>query len=207
MKGEKHIYFLRPVGQPGPIKIGCSINPAGRLATVLIWSPIKLEIAAMIVGGHDFERMLHDRFARQRLHGEWFEACPALTELVSNIAKGGGLPQLEPRRHRTNRDPSAAEIEAITAAYEKGTRVKEIGLTLGWSMTKVNRVLDIAMPNRARHKRGRPAGFVDLAAAARAGSIYRRRLQGFTIQKIANEEGVSRQRVHQILAKFARPTA
>lgn len=34
-----HVYFIKPIGMDGPIKIGCSDKPARRLITLAAWSP------------------------------------------------------------------------------------------------------------------------------------------------------------------------
>lgn len=82
------VYFLRPVGQDGPVKIGCSSAPANRLETFAAWSPVTLEIAASAPGGYAEEQRLHNAFAAQHSHGEWFHASPDLTLLVERVAAG-----------------------------------------------------------------------------------------------------------------------
>ncbi len=90
----KHVYFMRPVGQEGPIKIGCSATPVKRLRSYEIWSPILLEIIASAPGEHRHETALHHIFAEHRRHGEWFEAAPELVALVKRVAETGALPPL-----------------------------------------------------------------------------------------------------------------
>lgn len=200
MKGPKQIYFLRPIGQEGPIKIGCSINVKSRLSTVLLWSPVKLEIAAVTNGGHEYERQLHARFARQRLHGEWFAPCPDLTNLIRSIANGGDLPAVEARPHRWNRDPSADEIEKIVQAYAAGASLVEIGQILNWSTSKVRRVL--IMNGQTPRRAGRVDGMA-LENISRAKQMQQLRRQGATLQVIADKFGLTRQRVEQVLKKAA----
>lgn len=91
----KLVYFIRPVGELGPVKIGCSKWPEKRVKALLIWSPIELEIAASAPGIHAHERILHYRFADQHKHGEWFDYSPELGELIDFTAKNGALPPLE----------------------------------------------------------------------------------------------------------------
>lgn len=201
MKGSKQIYFMRPVGQDGPIKIGCSISPIGRLSAIQIWSPVKLELAAVTSGGHEYERQLHARFARQRLHGEWFAPCPDLTNLIRSIAKGGELPPLEDRPHRLNRDPSAEEIDKIIEAYEAGAGLVEIGKIVNWSATKVRRVL--LMNGQSIRRKGGVDG-IALEHIARARQMQQLRRQGATLQAIADKFGLTHQRVEQVLKKAAR---
>jgi hypothetical protein len=84
----KHIYFLRPVGHEGPIKIGCSAWPADRLRVIAHWSPIPLELAAHALGDHTLERALHRKFAATRSHKEWFLASDELTAGIAAVAAG-----------------------------------------------------------------------------------------------------------------------
>src|SRR3546814_12747101 len=40
----KRVYFIRPIGQAGPVKIGCSVGPNKRRPELETWSPVPLEI-------------------------------------------------------------------------------------------------------------------------------------------------------------------
>lgn len=94
------VYFLRPVGQDGPVKIGSSIFPWSRLKTFASWSPVALELVAMIPGDQKLERRFHARFMHLHSHGEWFHAARDLTETLTALAAGefdtNSLP--EPKR-------------------------------------------------------------------------------------------------------------
>ena len=83
----RYVYFIRPTSQPGPIKIGCSTIPARRLTTLGIWSPFPLEIIAVAPGTLATEKMLHDRFAEDRWHHEWFHASPRLAAFVNDLKR------------------------------------------------------------------------------------------------------------------------
>lgn len=89
---EKYIYFMRPVGAEGPVKIGCSIKPRSRLSQYLSWSPFMLEIVATAPGTHRLERSLHKIFDRDRLHGEWFAASRELLEMIAYVVEHGAVP-------------------------------------------------------------------------------------------------------------------
>jgi hypothetical protein len=91
---NKCVYFMRPIGKRGPIKIGCSIRPAKRLRDVEIWSPDLLEIVATAPGDHAHERSLHGLFAEQRRHGEWFNWSKRLGDLIDHVIANGTLPPL-----------------------------------------------------------------------------------------------------------------
>lgn len=103
------IYFIRPIGQPGPIKIGWSGKPANRLATIMPWSPMPLEIVATCEGERSLELNLHRCFADQHSHGEWFHAHPRLTSAVEAIAAGAPA-------------ASAVDLKDIRGAFGTGRR-------------------------------------------------------------------------------------
>lgn len=58
----------------GQIKIGYSVDPLSRLATLQTASPCALTLLALHPGGMATEAGLHERYAEYRLNGEWF-AC------------------------------------------------------------------------------------------------------------------------------------
>lgn len=90
MSGEpqRFVYFVRPIGTEGPVKIGCSTAPASRVETYCTWSPVPLEIVATIPGGWSVEWAFHAKFAALRLHHEWFSADPELTATIEAIRSG-----------------------------------------------------------------------------------------------------------------------
>jgi hypothetical protein len=92
------VYFVKPVGQAGPIKVGHSTDVEKRLRELGKWSPVPLEVAATIEappnGGYTFsrgprfERRFHIRYAPFRLHFEWFEAHPLILSDIEAINAG-----------------------------------------------------------------------------------------------------------------------
>ena len=73
------IYFVRAT-ESGRIKIGFSFDPKRRLGDLSTASPEILELVGMMRGSIGDEFLLHAKFAKHRLHGEWFR--PALDLLV-----------------------------------------------------------------------------------------------------------------------------
>lgn len=84
----RYVYFIRPVGLDGPVKIGCSEAPKRRLASLMSWSPLELELVAAVPGGFDLERNIHECFSDLHSHREWFKASPRLTAALLKIASG-----------------------------------------------------------------------------------------------------------------------
>lgn len=85
---KRYIYFLRPVGQLGPIKIGCSNDVERRLKTYCSWSPVRLEVIVSVPGSFDLERKLHELFASAHSHLEWFHPVHELLVGVEALKVG-----------------------------------------------------------------------------------------------------------------------
>ena len=84
----KTVYFIRPVGMDGPVKVGCSVSPEGRRSTLATWSPFPLEIIAEIAGDHWLERRFHVYFRDTYQRREWFGWSARLAETVAAINAG-----------------------------------------------------------------------------------------------------------------------
>jgi hypothetical protein len=115
---DSQVYFLRPVGQSGPIKIGVSKHPITRLTHYLAWSPVPLEIVATIAGDGELERRFHNAFAHLHSHHEWFRADSDLSEMIERIRGGqfdiSALPA--PRSLYAGRRRPKATVDAIRMA-------------------------------------------------------------------------------------------
>lgn len=66
------VYFITLLNRAGPIKIGIAINPEGRFRQIQANCPYRLRLLGTVPGTNGDERKLHTRFAKSRLHGEWF---------------------------------------------------------------------------------------------------------------------------------------
>jgi T5orf172 domain len=93
MIGDSVVYFLRPKGMEGPVKIGCSGMPHVRLEAYLPWSPFPLEIVATVPGEYALERNIHDCLAASHSHSEWFHATPMVRDLVAALQAGTPIGQ------------------------------------------------------------------------------------------------------------------
>jgi hypothetical protein len=82
------VYFIKPIGLQGPIKIGCSKSPEGRHSTLESWSPFALEIIATIEGDFDLERRFHAAFIETHDRREWFGWSRSLQNTIDQIAAG-----------------------------------------------------------------------------------------------------------------------
>lgn len=79
------VYFMRPVGADGPVKIGFSFAPEQRLYAYASWSPYPLEIAAMVPGTISTESQFHALFDAHHSHHEWFHAAPEISAVIDAI--------------------------------------------------------------------------------------------------------------------------
>lgn len=84
----RYVYFIKPIGMDGPIKIGCSSSPELRRSTLATWSPFALEIVARLPGDATLERRFHARFYAQHERREWFTWTPDLQATIDAITVG-----------------------------------------------------------------------------------------------------------------------
>jgi len=75
------VYFIYCAGR---VKIGHTGDLHGRLKQLAIHSPAPLTAVLVVKGGREVEQELHDRFAADRLHGEWFRLSDPLRGLLRN---------------------------------------------------------------------------------------------------------------------------
>lgn len=85
---KKYVYFMRPVGMDGPIKIGCTGFIQDRLVQLTIWSPFPLEVLYMEEGAGSLERNLHRCFADCHFHHEWFNPSERLLSAIERLRAG-----------------------------------------------------------------------------------------------------------------------
>lgn len=85
---SRAVYFIKPVGMDGPIKIGCSQSPDSRREALDTWAPFALEIIAEIEGSLVLERRFHARHWDAHERKEWFTATDALKADIAAIKAG-----------------------------------------------------------------------------------------------------------------------
>lgn len=83
-----YVYFIRPIGMKGPVKIGQADWPDRRLTSIAQWSPVKLELVAAIEGGGELERRFHAKFKETYSHKEWFGWSPELEATIEAVQAG-----------------------------------------------------------------------------------------------------------------------
>lgn len=86
--GGPYVYFIRPVGMIGPIKIGCSHNPEQRRRQLRLCSPVDLEVVGAIEGGLGDEYAVQAYLADHQSHGEWFLANSQVLAVIDQLLSG-----------------------------------------------------------------------------------------------------------------------
>lgn len=91
------VYFIRPIGKVGPVKIGCSVAPTVRAQT-LSKRDLKLEVAAHLPGGFFMERQFHTLFLDLHVGKEWFAWTPEMGRVIEAICRGDFDPSILPAK-------------------------------------------------------------------------------------------------------------
>jgi hypothetical protein len=80
------IYFVgnKDIGR---VKIGFTGDIRRRFSTIKMHSPVELEIFLFINGTQKYEKSLHEKFAKHKKHGEWFDLCPEIIAFIEQHKK------------------------------------------------------------------------------------------------------------------------
>jgi predicted nucleic acid-binding Zn ribbon protein len=81
---DEWVYFVRGEST-GHIKIGYSTGCSSRLAQLQASAPERLVMVCTIHGDRRLEKQLHERFAKDRIHGEWFAPSAELLDFIDEI--------------------------------------------------------------------------------------------------------------------------
>lgn len=119
----KTVYFIKPIGIDGPVKIGCSGCPADRRRSLEEWCPFPLEVVATIPGSFAIERRFHALFADSHYHGEWFNWSAELGHVIDAVKAGtfdiASLPE-----GKVLRRPRGPWSEAERESHERGKALR-----------------------------------------------------------------------------------
>lgn len=104
------IYFIRNESA-GLIKIGFSRSPRTRRSNLQSAAGVKLEIIGVMRGARKAEAVLHERFAEDRVRGEWFRASEALERFIAENAQPiDSIPEEPGRANSRYRETFAAAL-------------------------------------------------------------------------------------------------
>lgn len=82
----RYVYLIRD-GLNGPVKIGSSHDPIARLAALQTSNYRRLKLLLVFPEDGTIERLLHERFAAERVSGEWFQLRPDQLRALSDIVE------------------------------------------------------------------------------------------------------------------------
>lgn len=81
------IYFIKI--DPEHVKIGYSIKPFNRLGQLQGGSAATLKMLAILPGGRETEKAIHNRFSEHRVRGEIYRLAGALAKYVDALPEAG----------------------------------------------------------------------------------------------------------------------
>jgi len=86
------------------VKIGYTQEPTvkQRLNTLQLMCPVPLTLLGVLDGEYQLESALHDKFAADRQHGEWFARTPELDAIIKLALSTDELCAIEQERWRRN---------------------------------------------------------------------------------------------------------
>jgi len=142
------IYFVQPASA-GLIKIGATKRLKKRFEEMQATSPVRLRVVGVAKGGHRQERALHAHFDEHRAHGEWFNPCPALLDLIARLPEWSESLDLE-SVPRFTYQPSAV----FNLCYEAGYGPTDIAEHFGFSRQRADQLITV-------RRRKRPLLIVD----------------------------------------------
>jgi len=85
------VYFIQ-AETDGLIKIGTSEDPLLRMGAMQSGCPVILKLLGCIKAGRLAEREIHERFAEERRHFEWFEPSDRLVAFIDFTLAEKGVP-------------------------------------------------------------------------------------------------------------------
>ena len=121
---DQQVYFAQNAVDAA-IKIGVSICPRKRVSDMLTGSAHEIILLGSIPGGTELEKMLHARFASDRLRGEWFRASPLLVDYIKEKIDNAFVLTGEMTKFDgivTSLVVDGYDVEPETISIEDGTR-------------------------------------------------------------------------------------
>lgn len=131
---DGHIYFVKPINECGPVKIGFTGQAKKRLSQLLLWSPVDLEFVCFVRGPKEWETRAHKYFAADYIRNEWFAWSWKLHKAIRRLNDGESfvdvIPETDnecPSIAKCRKSPGWAErrsiSQQITYAQKRGTPI------------------------------------------------------------------------------------
>lgn len=86
---KRVVYFVKPVGMEGPIKIGSTRNFTKRFRCMNTDSPFELECILWLEGDYDDETKIQTLLLGSHLRGSWFQASDEVLALIERVKRVG----------------------------------------------------------------------------------------------------------------------
>lgn len=131
---RSRVYFIRPIGMQGPVKIGYSCSPDRRRTSLESWSPFALEIIAEIDAVSSVtERQFHTLFATHLKSREWFHWSPEIQAVVDQINAGtfnlATLPEAKPMPRKPRPKWTEEQRRRVSYGHRARLTFKRTGFT------------------------------------------------------------------------------
>ena len=117
------VYFIQAAS--GPVKIGHSRNPEGRLLTYRGCHYEKLRLIRLINGSKPTEAWFHEKFCHLKIRGEWFH----FDNLMMTIAPPADL-----------LTTASAIVNFVHKLRESGSTFTQIGKALGVTKQRAHQI-------------------------------------------------------------------
>jgi hypothetical protein len=111
------VYFIT-AREVDRVKIGYAFNPVARYRHLQVASPVRLALEGAIAGGFDEEKELHRRYAKFRVHGEWFDLNDAIQDAIEASTRPEGYTWAKVRLWLKKLEAESAAIEAARPTPE-----------------------------------------------------------------------------------------
>jgi hypothetical protein len=85
-QGGEFVYFIQVRGM---VKIGFSSMILNRMSKLASSSPTRVQVLAIMLGGRDTERKIHETLATDRIKGEWFRRSDDVRRMIAFARNGG----------------------------------------------------------------------------------------------------------------------
>lgn len=117
------LYFIRPVGAEGPVKVGYSAAPRSRLLNMMQWSPVELELILAVPAGPKDEFRAHRYFAETWIRHEWFAWSPRIAQVIDALRTGTAPDQAIPHTATARPRPKTQYTPVIREKFSYAQRL------------------------------------------------------------------------------------
>jgi hypothetical protein len=139
------VYFAQARIDPTTVKIGFTDDLAVRKKNLSVSTPGGIAILAELAGNKETEQYLHEKFAADRLSGEWFRCSDQIREFMRDVQNGkqGLIPFIDAalymKRSTAEYAADAVEIARQMAVAIVNEEHRGVGDTLAAASFRIER--------------------------------------------------------------------